>query len=127
MSSSGKAPGGGGGGKGKGVKLNDDLVRIVYGYGDAKEPVQVRGCVCVPRGQLADPLTRQDCLTWEGRLDQPFESICGLACTARRRSSRPHITPNGQESVELLERMVHEYVGEMCRQVRDHLTCLSWP
>lgn len=47
MSSGGKkAPGGGGAGKGKGagkgVKLKDDLVRIVYGYGDAKEPVQVR-------------------------------------------------------------------------------------
>jgi hypothetical protein len=27
-------------------------------------------------------------------------------------------SPPKQESVELLERMVHEYVGEMCRQVR---------
>lgn len=47
MSSGGKAPGGksgggGGGGGGKKGKLKDDLVRIVYGYGDAKEPVQVR-------------------------------------------------------------------------------------
>lgn len=41
------ASGGGKGGGGRNgptmVNLKDDLVRIVYGYGDAKEPVKVRG------------------------------------------------------------------------------------
>ena len=68
---SGQAPssgagGGKGSGKGKrggGKGMQDDLVRIVYGYGDEKQPTQ--------------------------------------------------------ESIELLESMVTDYVGEMCRQVSN--------
>lgn len=33
----------------------------------------------------------------------------------------PHTRTRMQESVELLEQMVHEYVGEMCRQVTKAL------
>lgn len=37
------ASGGGGKGGSGGANLTNDLIRIVYGYGDAKEPVKVRG------------------------------------------------------------------------------------
>lgn len=39
---SGGGKGGGSGDSGGAVNLKNDLVRIVYGYGDAKEPVKVR-------------------------------------------------------------------------------------
>ena len=57
-----KAKGKGGGGR-KPKGLQEDLVRVMYGYGDEKSPQQ--------------------------------------------------------ESVELLENMVYEYINEMCRQVSD--------
>lgn len=125
MSSGGKAPGGksgGGGGGGKKGKLKDDLVRIVYGYGDAKEPVQV--CACLV-------FRASGWLIW--LVDQSVDqSVDQFDSSARASSSHPTATPPihspshspipqqqtpTQESVELLERMVHEYVGEMCRQV----------